>query len=389
MRLALIWFGAGVSVAEIITGTYFAPLGFLRGISAILIGHAIGCVILFFAGYIGALSGKSSMEAAKYSFGITGSKMFAVLNVVQLAGWTGIMIYDGSLAASKLFFPEQKIWAIAIGFLIILWLFLDLKKLSKVNVAAMSALFMLTVILCFVISSEGKLKFMSQDGSMSFGQSVELAVAMPLSWLPLISDYTRNSRKPLRDTIISSVSYCVTSTWMYVIGMVSSIYAGESDFYVIMLKSGPGSLALAIIVLSTVTTTCLDSYSAGISFCTISSRADERKTGIAVTVIGILGAMFFRMDDMTSFLYFIGSVFSPMIAILLADFFVLKTDSSEKKIDVAKIALWAIGFVLYRFSLSFDFVLGNTIPVMACTFVLTVMLEFACRHLKKKNRFRG
>ena len=24
----LIWFGAGVSIAEILTGTYFAPLGF-------------------------------------------------------------------------------------------------------------------------------------------------------------------------------------------------------------------------------------------------------------------------------------------------------------------------------------------------------------------------
>ena len=34
----LIWFGAGVSIAEILTGTYFAPLGFFRGIFAIIIG---------------------------------------------------------------------------------------------------------------------------------------------------------------------------------------------------------------------------------------------------------------------------------------------------------------------------------------------------------------
>ena len=44
----LIWFGAGVSIAEILTGTYLAPLGFQKGIAAILLGHLIGCVLFFF-----------------------------------------------------------------------------------------------------------------------------------------------------------------------------------------------------------------------------------------------------------------------------------------------------------------------------------------------------
>lgn len=42
----LIWFGAGVSLAEILTGTYFAPLGFQKGLLAIIIGHIIGCTML-------------------------------------------------------------------------------------------------------------------------------------------------------------------------------------------------------------------------------------------------------------------------------------------------------------------------------------------------------
>ena len=49
----LIWFGAGVSLAEILTGTYFAPLGFQKGFLAIIIGHLIGCTMLFLAGVIG------------------------------------------------------------------------------------------------------------------------------------------------------------------------------------------------------------------------------------------------------------------------------------------------------------------------------------------------
>ncbi|MBR0179242.1 MAG: cytosine permease, partial [Firmicutes bacterium] len=91
----LIWFGAGVSIAEILTGTYFAPLGFGKGILAILIGHIIGCGLLFLAGLIGGRVRKSAMETVKMSFGQKGSLLFACLNILQLVGWTAIMIYDG------------------------------------------------------------------------------------------------------------------------------------------------------------------------------------------------------------------------------------------------------------------------------------------------------
>ena len=43
----LIWFGAGVSLAEILTGTSFAPLGFTKGLLAIIIGHIIGCGMMY------------------------------------------------------------------------------------------------------------------------------------------------------------------------------------------------------------------------------------------------------------------------------------------------------------------------------------------------------
>ena len=65
----LIWFGAAVSIAEIMTGTYFASLGFIRGSLAILLGHIIGCILLFLAGVIGGKTGKSAMETVKSSFG--------------------------------------------------------------------------------------------------------------------------------------------------------------------------------------------------------------------------------------------------------------------------------------------------------------------------------
>ncbi len=79
---ALIWFGAGVSLAEILTGTFFAPLGFRDGGIAIVVGHIIGCFLLFLAGLIGARTRRSAMETVKMAFGARGGRLFAVLNVM-------------------------------------------------------------------------------------------------------------------------------------------------------------------------------------------------------------------------------------------------------------------------------------------------------------------
>ena len=78
----LIWFGAAVSIAEILTGTSFASLGMAKGLAAILIGHIIGCAMMLLAGLIGGRTGRTAMETVKMSFGFRGGLLFAFLNVL-------------------------------------------------------------------------------------------------------------------------------------------------------------------------------------------------------------------------------------------------------------------------------------------------------------------
>ena len=367
----LIWFGAAVSLAEILTGTYFAPLGFSRGLLAILVGHVIGCLMLFCAGVIGGSVRKSAMETAKMSFGSKGGLLFSVLNIVQLVGWTAIMIYDGALAADGVIAAVKWIWCLLIGGLIIVWIVIGIENLGKINTVAMAALLILTVILSFSIF--GKDTMASAGGDMmSFGAAVELSVAMPLSWLPLISDYTREAKEPVKATAVSAIIYGIVSCWMYVIGMGAAIFTGESDIAQIMEKAGLGIAGLRIIVFSTVTTTFLDAYSAGISSESLSEKLSGKWMAVAVTVISIVGACLFPMDDITDFLYFIGSVFAPMIAIQIADFFLLKQDHQEQSADVLNLVVWFVGFVLYRQLMKVDIPVGNTLPDMVVTIVLCV-----------------
>lgn len=102
---------------------------------------------------------------------------------------------------------------------------------------------------------------------------LELAVAMPLSWLPLISDYTREAKEPVKATAVSAITYGIVS-WLDVCDRNGSarIITGEYDIAQIMLKAGLGIAGLLIIVFSTVTTTFLDAYSAGISSETVVNK---------------------------------------------------------------------------------------------------------------------
>ena len=370
----LIWFGAGLSIAEILTGTSFAPLGFGKGILAIIIGHIIGCLMLFCAGIIGGKERKSAMDTVTMSFGADGSKFFAFLNVLQLVGWTSIMIYDGALAANGIFNTGNWVWCLVIGALIILWVVIGITNLGKINTVAMAALFILTIIMCKVIFFSDISGVKVSGDSMSFGAAVELAVAMPLSWLPLISDYTREAKEPVKATLVSTIVYGIVSCWMYIIGMGAAIFTGESDVAQIMVKAGLGIIGLLIVVFSTVTTTFLDAYSAGISSETILSKLNGKYVTIAVTVIGTVAAILFPMDDITDFMYLIGSVFAPMIAIQIADYFILKADKSSKKVDMINAVIWVIGFVLYRYLMTVDIPVGNTLPDMAVTIVIAVII---------------
>ena len=305
---SLIWFGAGVSIAEIVTGTYLASLGMTKGILATVIGHIIGCVLLFLAGIIGAKTKKSSMETVKISFGQKGSIIFSALNVIQLAGWTAIMIYDGAISANGIFNTGKWVWCLVIGVLIILWIIVGISNVEKINVVAMSALFILTIILCKVVFFDNHQMVSVAGDGLTFGAAVELAVAMPLSWLPLISDYTREAEKPVKATAASAIVYGLVSCWMYIIGMGAAIYTQDAGIDQIMLKAGLGIAGLLIIVFSTVTTTYLDAYSAGISSETISHKIKGKYMAIAVTIVGTIAAIVYPMDDITDFLYLIGSV---------------------------------------------------------------------------------
>lgn len=373
----LIWFGAAISIAEILTGTYVADMGVKNGLLTIFLGHLIGCVLLFLAGLIGAKTEKSAMETTKISFGKYGSYIFSILNVFQLIGWTAIMIFQGAGAANTILEIGTDLWSVIIGVLICVWIFIGIKNLGILNTIVMAALFVLTLILGIMIFKnpvDGE-----STGNMSFGAALELSVAMPLSWLPLISDYTREAENKNAATLVSVITYFFTSSFMFIIGFFAAMFTGAYEISEILKIVGMGVTGIIIVLASTVTTTFLDAYSAGVSSMSIYKKLDAKWVGIITCIIGILLSVFADgiLSQLESFLYIIAAVFSPMMGVMIADFYILKNDYTNKSLPVSNIIIWAIGTVFYYLLSRSSNILaiGYTLPVVLLTIIAVVIVR--------------
>ncbi|EGW39482.1 putative hydroxymethylpyrimidine transporter CytX [Desulfosporosinus sp. OT] len=367
-----LWFGAAISVAEILTGGLLAPLGFKMGLLAILLGHLVGTTLLVLGGIIGTTERIPALVSTRISFGQYGSYLFSILNVLQLLGWTAVMIITGARSVNQITkilwsFDHLSVWSVIIGVFILVWVWLGKDSgWKKANNIAVVLLFMLTIVLSVIIFRNPELFSKPVVGDMVFGSALEMAVLMPLSWLPLISDYTRFAKSKRGGAVGSWLGYFFGSSWMYIIGLGAAIIASDPDPSAMLLAANLGIVALGIIVLATVTTTFLDAYSAGVTFLNVFSKLNEKSVAIVMTALGTILAIVVNIEQYQDFLYAIGSVFAPLFAILLTDYFLLKNKKiqTELLVNWATLGLCVIGTGLYYWFVKLHLVLGYTIPVM-------------------------
>jgi putative hydroxymethylpyrimidine transporter CytX len=227
----------------------------------------------------------------------------------------------------------------------------------------------LTILLSAVVFGDTAALAKPPAGGLPFGVGVELAVVMPLSWLPLIADYTRFARSGRGAAWGSWLGYFVGSCWMYLIGLGVAITAGTADPAGIMLAANLGLATLGIIILATVTTTFMDAYSAGVSFTTLIPGLDEKQVAFAMTILGTVLALAFDLEKYEEFLLAIGSVFAPLFAVLLTDYFLRgnRTVRPQLLANWGALAVWVLGVALYYQFIKLEFMFGATIPVMVVT----------------------
>ncbi len=377
-RFFFLWFGAAVSLSEILTGTFLAPLGLAVGLTVILFGHLIGTSLLVLGGMIGTREKETAIGSTQAAFGNYGKGVFALLNVIQLLGWTAVMLKTGgeqlASASPQTSFFHQATWGVLVmGGITILWMAIRNKTMHRLNSIAVVLLFFLTILLFIELLSHGSFTTARTSG-LSIGAGLEMVIVMPISWLPVIADYNRQGRSTKGVAIHSWLGYGIGSAWMYAIGLLLALSH-------ITLNGFLGRAVLVgflIITLSTVTTTFLDAKSASLSLLLIFPKWHERGVTLLIGLIGLGLALVVPMSHYETFLYLVGSLFSPLYAVVLTHYYVLKMGKSVNVgfgDYVPSFVIWILGVVLYNVFIKINFILGGTLPSMLITAFLYWLIK--------------
>jgi putative hydroxymethylpyrimidine transporter CytX len=384
----LLWAGVAISLAEIWAGGFLAPMGFWLGFWAIIIGHVIGNTFMALGGVIGSEHGIMSMVSVRPSFGIRGSNLAAVLNIIQLIGWASIMLIIGGRAGAMLGKPlggllaSNHFWIVAIGIGTLIWALYTGKSVWKImQKSAVIALLLIVILMTWASIREfGSGVLNVKPTVMPFMIGLDLVIAMPISWMPLVSDYSRFSKKTVPAFWNTWWGYFLISSWMYVLGLMATLVTGETDpgalILQIMGRIGLAIPALILVVFSTITSDFPDVYSATCSMLNISRKISAKTLMWIAGILSILVALVFPMEQYENFLFFIGAMFVPLFGVVLTDYFLIRirqlnTDEIYKKngeywfskgFNVAAIVSWAIGFIVYEFIAIMKYTIGGSIP---------------------------
>jgi putative hydroxymethylpyrimidine transporter CytX len=382
--MLLLWLGASISISEIITGGLLAPLGFAGGLAALIAGHVIGTALLALGGYISFFRGKNAMDSVAFSLGAGGGKLVALCNVIQLLGWTIVMAVQAARALTGLI-PQIPFWtaALILSLLVLIWALIFGSPAGRLNDVIVLLLAGLCILLFIEAAGSGAGFIGPETMNMTLG--IELSIAMPVSWLPLIGDYTSKTKSKFCAAGMPFAGYFTGSVLMYAFGLFIAL-SGGGDFFTFIASSRFRVPACGVVAFSTLTTAFLDLYSAAVSSEQLIKTKNPRLPILVIGVFAVLGSVFFPVEAygefLINFLTAIGMVFVPVYTILFIDFF-MKKNQFEKVFHWTALGIALAGMAVYRFFSVYEIWIPTVISMVLVAALYVPLVVFQAPSRKR------
>jgi nucleobase:cation symporter-1, NCS1 family len=365
----VLWGNLGVSLLVLVIGALLVPALSLRdALLAILVGGVIGNAMVGAAGLIGADARVPSMVLLRAPLGRRGSYVPTTLNALQCLGWATFELIIIAAAASALSdelfgFEAKAAWTIFFGILAAAFALLGpvgfvRRVLRRFGVWIVIASLVYLSWWALTEADLGALWDAPAQGGSSFWLGVDLVIAITVSWVPLVSDYTRFSRDRRSAFWGSGGGYFIGGTWMLMLGVFIVLTRGISDPVEIPPAVAAAGLAAALALLA-VTLDETDEafanvYSAAVSLQNVFSHAPQRVLIACVAALATAGALLVELRNYESFLLLLGSFFVPLFGVLLADWLRSGARYTRSQIFNAPawrpelLLAWLVGFALYH-----------------------------------------
>jgi putative hydroxymethylpyrimidine transporter CytX len=409
----VLWGNLGVSLLVLVIGALLVPALTLRdAFLAILVGGVIGNAMVGAAGLIGADARVPSMVLLRAPLGQRGSYVPTALNALQCLGWATfeliiIAAAAGALSDEVVGVEAKPLWTIFFGVLAALTALLGPVGLVRRVLRRWGVWIVLASLLYLTwwALSEADLRALwdaPAEGGSSFWLAVDLVIAITVSWVPLVSDYTRFSRDRTSAFWGSGLGYFLGGTWMLGLGVILVLDRNLSDPVDIPPAVAAAGLAAGLALLA-VTVDETDEafanvYSTAVSLQNVFPSAPQRLLVVAVSAVATAGALLIPLRNYESFLLLLGSFFVPLFGVLFADW--IRSGARYTRHQIFEgpawrpelLIAWLVGFALYHWlhepplgpSWWVDIVeetgqpklgIGASLPSFAASFVLALGLS--------------
>ncbi|WP_295551619.1 cytosine permease [uncultured Pseudacidovorax sp.] len=391
-----LWFSLGVGLLVMQVGAFLVPaVGTRDAVVAIVVGSLIGAGLLAWTARLGCQTGLASAGLMHSAYGSTFARLPVVLNIVQLVGWTTfelVVMREGTQAIAKQAFglsldsvggalAATLLWgAVLLALLSGSMVSLVRRFVSRFGLPlVVLSLIWLTWQFAGKLQAQGFEAFWQRqgDGSMGLFSAMDLVIAMPVSWLPLVADYARHGLraqpgKPGGAFTGTWIGYAVANLWCYALGvMVASTAAPDTTLVMALLLAQGGLVALGLILIDELDNAYGDVYSGSVSMHSLRPRWSVRRWGLLIALVCVALALVLPMHALEPFLLMLSSVFVPLYGVILGRLGGGGVPlPAGRKVDLSAALLWIGGIAVYHGCAAWAPQWGSALPALLLTFVL-------------------
>ena len=382
-----LWFSLGVGLLVIQIGTYLVPaMGTQDALLAILLGSLLGSGLVAWVAKLGCDTGLSSAGLMHQVYGSGFAKLPIVLNVIQLVGWTSfelVIMREGTLAMGEKHFAWSGNYLVMATLFwgSILTLLMASSMLGLVrNFVSRFGLPLVVLSLAWltwqflgVLQTQDVSAFWNRPGnnSMGFLSAIDLVIAMPVSWLPLVADYARHGKNSRTAMSATWLGYAIANIWCYSLGvLVVSVSSPDINLVSTLLLAQGGLLALGLILIDELDNAYGDVYSASLNSHSLFSRWSIKQWGLLIAAGCTLLAIVLPMHSLEPFLLMLSSVFIPLYGVILGRAGKAPLSNESRSIYLVPALIWLVGIAVFHLSAQFTPQWGSALPSLAVSLSL-------------------
>lgn len=392
---ASLWFSLGVGLLVMQVGAYLVPAtGIREAIWATFLGSLLGAALLAWVGKIGCDTGLSSAGLMHRTYGTLFARLPVMLNIVQLLGWTTfemVVMREGSIAiAGQALGLSLTGWTATLlatlfwGAVLMALLAGSMLSLVRRFVSRFGLPLVILSLLWLTWQFGGRLAdvgwtaFWNRpgNGSMTMFGALDLVIAMPVSWLPLVADYARHGRSGRSAFAGIWLGYAIANMWCYALGvMVISSVGPDTHMVNALLLAQGGLIALGLILIDELDNAYGDLYSGSVSSHSLLPRWSIRRWGMTLAGISTALALVLPMHSLEPFLLTLSSVFVPLYGVILGRNVLggARRAVSGRRLEIWPALLWLLGIAFYHSIGQWAPGFGSALPTLLLTFAVALL----------------